>query len=438
MTATTLAPAPTPRSAAELAAATPAKRDRYVDFLRVASLAVVMLGHWLMAALVWDDGRLRATNILETAQAAQWLTWLFQIMPVFFIVGGFANSVSWASTVRKGGSYGEWLGSRLTRLIRPVLAFALVWTALVVGLRVAGVNPAALRASSIAQPLWFLAVYVAVVALAPIMVAAQRRWGWGVPVVLAAGVALVDLARWPLGVPLVGWANLALVWLFAHQVGVAWQSGAVAAWSRRRLAGLAVAGLATVVVLTELAGYPHSMVGGVGESRSNTFPPSLALVALATWQFGLVLSVRSVADRWLSRPRPWAAVVAANGMAMTVYLWHLTPMVAVAAVMLPTGLMPQRAAGSAAWWAWRPLWIALLTIALIPLVAVFARIELARVTWPRPSGGRAAVAAVLMAAGFAVLARKGFVTSGMPWNLPFAGLGLVGAAWWTLRAHSPR
>src|SRR5918911_794757 len=106
MTATTLSPAPIARSAADLAAATPAKRDRYVDFLRVASLGVVMLGHWLMAALVWRGGRLRATNILETAQAAQWLTWIFQIMPVFFVVGGFANSVSWASMVRRGGTYG--------------------------------------------------------------------------------------------------------------------------------------------------------------------------------------------------------------------------------------------------------------------------------------------------------------------------------------------
>ncbi|MDQ4098044.1 MAG: acyltransferase, partial [Actinomycetota bacterium] len=366
MTATTLSPSPTRRTPAELDAATPATRDRYVDFLRVASLAVVMLGHWLMAALVWEDGRLRATNILETAQAAQWLTWLFQIMPVFFIVGGFANSVSWVSTVRKGGTYGAWLSSRLTRLIRPVLAFALVWTALVMALRLAGVNPRAVRASSIAQPVWFLAVYVAVVALAPIMVAAHRRWGWGVPAALGAGVALVDLARWPLGVPLVGWANLALVWLFAHQIGVAWQSGAVATWSRRRLVGLAVAGLGTVIVLTELAGYSHSMVGGVGESRSNTFPPSLALVALGTWQFALALLLRPAVDRWLRRPRAWAAVVAANGMAMTVFLWHLTALVIVAAVTLPTGLLAQPSTGSAAWWALRPVWIVLLAMALVP------------------------------------------------------------------------
>ena len=59
------------------------------------------------------------------------------------------------------------------------------------------------------------------------MVAAQRRWGWGVSVALAAGVAGVDLLGGRCGVPLVGWLNLGLVWLFAHQLGVAWRDGAV-------------------------------------------------------------------------------------------------------------------------------------------------------------------------------------------------------------------
>src|SRR5215213_2748378 len=233
-----------PTSASAVAAATPATRERYVDFLRVFSLAVVMLGHWLMAVVEWRDGRLVAGNILEAAPAAQWLTWMFQIMPVFFLVGGFSNTASWTAAVRDGRGYGAWLGSRLVRLVRPVLAFVLVWSAVVVALTVAGVDPASVRARSIAQPLWFLSVYVLVVALAPAMVAAQRRFGWSVAVALAVAVACVDLARWPLGVAYVGWANMALVWLFAHQLGVGWRGDAsVATWSRRRLVALAALGL---------------------------------------------------------------------------------------------------------------------------------------------------------------------------------------------------
>jgi hypothetical protein len=423
-----------PLAPSAVAAATPRSRERYVDVLRVFSLAVVMLGHWLMAVVEWRDGRLVAGNILEAAPAAQWLTWMFQIMPVFFLVGGFSNTASWTAAGRDGRGYGAWLGSRLTRLVRPVLAFVAVWSTAVVALTVAGVAPATVRAGSIAQPLWFLAVYVVVVAVAPLMVTAQRRWGWGVSVALAAGVALVDLARWPFGVPFVGWANMALVWLFAHQLGVAWRDGALAGWSRRRTLLLAVGGLGGLVVLTGVAGYPHSMVGGVGEARTNTFPPSLALVALAVWQFGAALLVRPVVDRWLDRPRAWATVVAANGMAMTVFLWHLTALVLVAAVTLPSGLMPQAAAGTAAWWAWRPLWILALAVALVPLVALFSPVEIAGVGRRRggaaaPSAGRAAIAALLVAGGLAVLARKGFVNPGMPLGLPVLGGGLIAGGW---------
>jgi hypothetical protein len=171
------------------------------------------------------------------------------------------------------------------------------------------------------------------------------------------------------------------------------------------------------------------MVGGVGEARSNTFPPSLALVALATWQFGVVLLARPAIDRWLERRRVWTVVVAANGMAMTVFLWHLTAMLSVAAATLPTGVMPQPPIGSAAWWAWRPVWIAVLCVALVPLVALFARFETARLAPRAVSGVRAAVAALFVTLGMAVLAKKGFLWPTMP-----VGTGFLVAGWTVLRS----
>ncbi|MDH3203021.1 MAG: acyltransferase [Myxococcales bacterium] len=42
--------------ASELAELTPESRNRYVDFLRAASILVVVTGHWLMAAPYFDDG----------------------------------------------------------------------------------------------------------------------------------------------------------------------------------------------------------------------------------------------------------------------------------------------------------------------------------------------------------------------------------------------
>ena len=40
----------------DLADRTPSTRDRYVDFLRAVSILVVVVGHWTIALIIWDDG----------------------------------------------------------------------------------------------------------------------------------------------------------------------------------------------------------------------------------------------------------------------------------------------------------------------------------------------------------------------------------------------
>lgn len=116
-------------SVRELAGATPATRDRYIDLLRVASLGTVVLGHWLMAAVTTDG----VGNLLAVVPGLQVLTWALQIMPVFFFVGGFSHALSYRSLRRKQpeGStdsvYSAFLRVRLQRLLRPTMVFILVW-----------------------------------------------------------------------------------------------------------------------------------------------------------------------------------------------------------------------------------------------------------------------------------------------------------------------
>ena len=200
----------------------------------------------------------------------------------------------------------------------------------------------------------------------------------------------------------------------------------------------AAAGMGTLVVLTTAFGYPGSMVGGVEGGRTNTFPPSFAIVALAVWQFGAVLALRPVVDRWLARPRVWTAVVAANGMAMTLYLWHLTALVLVTAAVLPAGLLPSPEAGTGAWWALRPVWVVLLAAALVPLVVVFARVEAAKVPSSTVAGWRAVAAAAAITVAMGLLARHGFAAPGMPFGLPVVALGLLGTGWWLVGARAVR
>ena len=67
-------------------------------------------------AVVWmEGGDVRISHLLAEAEWTHYLTWLLQPMPVFFIVGGFANAISWAAATAKGHSYSTWLQGRTAR-----------------------------------------------------------------------------------------------------------------------------------------------------------------------------------------------------------------------------------------------------------------------------------------------------------------------------------
>ena len=82
----------------ELAAATPATRDRVVDFLRAVSILAVVFGHWFIGVVHWQDGVIRTTSAIGVTPGLWLLTWVFQVMPLFFFVGGYANATAYASS----------------------------------------------------------------------------------------------------------------------------------------------------------------------------------------------------------------------------------------------------------------------------------------------------------------------------------------------------
>ena len=163
-----------------LAAATPATRNRVVDLLRAGAICVVVLGHWLIAAVVVRDGELVPGHLLELASWTHPLTWVFQVMPVFFLVGGYANALSWRSARARDVPYAGWLRSRLRRLLVPVVPLLLTWLAATSVAYAAGVPSGTLRtASQVALvPTWFLAAYVVVCAVAPATLWLWERLGW--------------------------------------------------------------------------------------------------------------------------------------------------------------------------------------------------------------------------------------------------------------------
>jgi hypothetical protein len=402
-----------------LAEATPPDRDRYIDLLRVIALCVVMLGHFFMVAVVVEpDGSVEVSNALTTIVWAQWLTWVLQVMPVFFAVGGFSHAVGWASVTRRGGSYADFVAARVARLLRPTLVF------IAIGATIGAVVEATDNLSSTAtmilrvipQPLWFIGIYLAVMLLAPTMLRLHRRWTWWVPVVLFTATASVDIARLAFDAPeLIGYLNFAFVWLAVHQCGFFYADG-VADRGGRRLAGvLAGMGLATTALLVLLGPYPVSMVTLPGDEVSNMTPPSLALLTLSLWLMGLALLVRPLLSPGLQRTGTWTVVVAANGVVLTAFLWHLAAVIATdgALVLLGAPVFPE--VGSTQWWLLRIPLLLLTAAVLAVLVAGFRRSERPR-RWEVPHAehryrhrdGLAALGAGLALVGILGLSVVGF------------------------------
>jgi hypothetical protein len=415
-----------------LADATPSDRNRVIDLLRAASILVVVFGHWLMAAVTVENGELVPGHLLILADWTHPLTWVFQVMPVFFLVGGYANGLSWRSARRRGQGYGGWLRARLRRLALPVVPLLLFWTAGGwIGLRL-GLDWEVLQlASQVALvPTWFLAAYVLIVTIAPISMWIWERWSWWS---IGVGLALAGLCDYlSIAVDLVpvGFLNYLLVWGTVHQIGYAWLDGTIdELWKRALMAGV---GLVGTLLLVGLGPYPVAMVGLDTSEITNSYPPRVTLAFLGMFQSGLALMLEKPLQRLMERRGAWVWVVGVSARIMTLYLWHLTAMVIVIGLSIASGGLGLRIEPlSGAWWLSRPVWFVVLGVVTIGLVALFGRFETpVDDLRPSPAWWRPVLAVVGICAGLGLLAAIGIADehglNGLVLSLPILGVFLGG------------
>lgn len=300
------------------------ERDRAVDVARLGALVVVMFGHCALLLATIDTGGLRIGNLLGEVPAIRPLTWLAQVMPLFFFAGGAAGAYGW----RTGTPWGTWLVTRAQRLCRPVFWYLAAWS---LGIVVAGAllgpeSAVRLGRESVAL-LWFLGVYLVVLAFVPALVRLRR--GWSVVAVigaLLAAAAVCDVVRIAVDEPMAGVANFVFVWLIPTAIGVAYARGLVSV--RAALLG-AVAALVAQVTLVAAGPYEVALVVTGTEKLSNVSPPTMLLGLQCVWMSLAFVAVAGAVRRWAERPRVWRFVAAGNGGAMTIYLWHI-PAIAVA------------------------------------------------------------------------------------------------------------
>jgi Acyltransferase family len=354
-------------------------RDRFVDFVRAGSLVVVVVWHWAFTVFDWRDDGPHATNPIGFTSGLWLLTWGFQVMPLFFFVGGWANLQGWTRAVANGVGMRTFLAGRIRGLALPALALIAVWwTIAVVVAAVYDVDWIGRAAILVCSPLWFAATYLLIVALLPVWLRLHRRFGPLVPVWLMGIATLVDVARFSHDWPWIGWINMVVVWGLAHQLGFSYDRFAAA--PRQYQWAMMWTGLFALMALVWSRLYPASMVGVPGDKFSNMAPPSLAIVALVVFQIGAQMLVRPWILVRLQRPR-WQRVSGVlNEYALPLYLLHSTGMaIALFLFYLLTDRRADQIEISPLWWLTRPAAIAVPLLTTLPLLWMYGRLSRGRV-----------------------------------------------------------
>ncbi len=420
----------------DMAGAVKAGRNRAVDFYRAVAMLAVAFGHWMVIVAYRDnDGSTVTGNGLEFVPSFAYATWILQVMPLFFMVGGYASAASLDSKGMGGlgrkataNEKASWIASRLARLLPPVAALASFWLiALLVG-AVTGTG-ALIGAGAVAAaiPLWFLANYTADIILAPHVLPWFRR-----SPLATAGVGLGlftcfeglhlfgPAALDPIGL---GWltkaahVNWIIGWFLFQVIGFAWRDGLVP--TGRRLVATASGLWVVAIVAVAVGPWPVSMVHFPSLAFSPTHPPSLALLLFGAAQSATAITLAPRITAWLERQaNAWKTVVVANSMAMSVYLWHMTAGVITLAVFDLTGLLSvsifTAAPGSITWFVAKAPFVLVSMMLLGLALPSLARIERNALLSPKadwPDRGPSSIIALLVGAVIVSAALKGW-TSG--------------------------
>jgi len=224
----------------------------------------------------------------------------------------------------------------------------------------------------IVSPMWFLAVYMALVALAPL----PRRAHTAEPRLTLAGMiglaGLLDVARFGFGWggPLMTVACFTSVWAVVHQLGFHFDARRASGIGSRM--AMALGGLVALALAVSVGPYPAAMVGVPGERVSNLAPPTFAVILLAVFQLGLLASAAGPIERFAARHRQGLAW--AGRWSMTVFVWHLLAWVGFYLVLRASG---GHVSGdvSGTWWLARPLWLVGPAVIAVPLCTLTARFD---------------------------------------------------------------
>ncbi|MDL9979887.1 acyltransferase family protein [Microbacterium sp. ASV49] len=378
-----------------------AGRDRAVDLVRALCIIGVVTLHALMVGVTVSAA---GPSFVNASDGSWWivpLSWVFQVMPLFFVIGGFSGATALRRMRARGEDAAAFVGGRIRRLLLPAAVTIGTAGALLAVLSSAGVPASLVELAGwrYAQPLWFLGVFLLCQALLPVMLKNHDRAPLRTLAVLVAAAVAVDVVRAVTGIDAIGFVDLLFVWLALQQIGFFLADGSIDRIPVRARVVIAIVAVALLAAAFGARVYSPDLIANIN-------PPTTALVLVGVAHTAVFSLVRGRIARFAERPLPAAVTRFVSARAMTIYLWHMPVLLALAGisalVAMATGIaLP--APGGAEWWLSRPIWLAA-ALGGTALVAIrLTRFESMPVPPLSGSAGRLAVSVLVGVTAVALL-----------------------------------
>ncbi|SDD73271.1 phospholipase A2 [Actinokineospora iranica] len=392
-------------------------RAAYLGFLRVVSLGGVVLA----------ESALALAPLLAVPASTLWpLTWLLQLVPLFFFAGGNSNLLAWQAARARGTGYGGYLAGRVCWLIRPVLAFVTAWLVVPLSLDLLDASDAAVDTFGrlVAQPLWLLGLYLLVVGATPVLHWLHRHAPVATPVAQAAAIAGLGLFGSGSAAAYAGGIMLAALF---GQLAFHYADGTFDRLPRPLLASVAAAALTCLVLLAAVAGHSRELIAEPAGTPSFV-PSALGVLLIGLVQVCLVALPGPAGLRAVARGRAARAVRFVRSAPMTVYLVYLLAMLLVAGLIgaARSAGLPSTAAVD---WLARPSTLLALSLLGVPTALAFLLFEWRSTVEPGALAaggqrGRLDSVAAALGTGYGAAGIVGFAVTGLTGGA--AGVVLLG------------
>ena len=320
------------KSASKEVIKTSNSRIRYIDFLKVSGLLLIMFNTLFFLNFEKSSGEFIIYNLTVIDNSLTPITWVTAGMALFFFSTGFTNKIAWYSNVGRDGSQWKFLTDRVDSLMGSVLVWIFFITLslnivskyIYFPLYITNQEDGILTVTEfIMWPLWLVSIYLAVVLFCPLTIYLHKKNPYLTLSLLIFSLVLIDNIEFNLSLSYIKLFNYLLFWLTVHQLGYFYADGKIFTYNKTVFAVIAAFSYSYLTYIFTTSNQYLSVANYRLLSFSNEDPPTSIYLVASIGLISLFLVFRVQFENLMNNKTIWFIFSIIHSNIYTLFLWHI-------------------------------------------------------------------------------------------------------------------